>query len=159
MSYKTWHEYGYGIVVDDVRESADQNFTVEKLLNFIHCAPKLEERYLKWLHANYDSEVTDELYEDIGVNELLEYEGDCCYCGLAPIMREVILENEGIDLYVCDDFDGVQYLLYLPSYPWFIKDAEKNLAEEDITEIFRKYVSMLTDKPVNIDYLECQNGG
>lgn len=38
--------------------------------------------------------------------------GENNYGGLAEIMYEVIKEVEGIELYVCTDFDGVAYLIY-----------------------------------------------
>ena len=38
-------------------------------------------------------------------------------------------------------------------------ERERNLTEQDIVSLFQRYVGMLTDKPVNVDYQEVENGG
>jgi hypothetical protein len=49
-------------------------------------------------------------------------------------------------------------LLFTATYPWYLKEHEKNLSEEDIANVFRKYVSVLTNKAINIDYYAVENG-
>ena len=41
MSYQTWHDYGYGICVDDIET------TVDKVFELVHMAPKFEKDYLE----------------------------------------------------------------------------------------------------------------
>lgn len=146
MSYKTWHEYGYGIIVDDIKHTS-----VDKILKLVHMAPKFEKDFLQWIDESYGETIT--------VDDIMEYEDDSCYRGLGPIIRNVINEVDGIDFYVCEDFDCRQYLMYLPTYPWYMKENEYKFSEEDIANIFRKYVSIVTDDVVEIDYQECENGG
>ena len=39
MSYQTWHEYGYGICVDDIETTAN------KVFELIHLAPNFEKEF------------------------------------------------------------------------------------------------------------------
>ena len=88
----------------------------------------------------------------------MEFDQDCCL-GLATILSEVIAETEGINLTACDDYDGNAYLLYKPMYPWQMDDIDCGQTEEKIAGIFRRYISILTDTPIEIDYQEVENGG
>ena len=38
-------------------------------------------------------------------------------------------------------------------------DADKTLTEEDVENIFKKYVKILTDEDINIKYYSVENGG
>ena len=51
MSYDTWHNYGYGICVDDITEQ-----DVGKLEQLLDCAPVFHAKVQKWLS---DSGVAD----------------------------------------------------------------------------------------------------
>ena len=88
----------------------------------------------------------------------MEFDQDC-HLGLATILSEVIAEVEGINLTACDDYDGNAYLLYKPMYPWQMGDTDCGQTEEKIVGIFRRYISILTDTPIEIDYQEVENGG
>ena len=79
--------------------------------------------------------------------------------GLATILKEVILEAEDIDLVACDSHDGTDYLLYVPDYPWNIGKHRQLMTEEAVAGLFRKYVSILTDEAIEIDYQSVENGG
>lgn len=87
-----------------------------------------------------------------------EFDEDCGL-GLATMLREVILEAEGVELTSCNDYDGNTYLLYEPNYPWWLKDSEKNLTETDICSLLAKYVSIITDELIAVDYRNPENGG
>ena len=78
---------------------------------------------------------------------------------LAALLKEVILEVEGLDLLACDSEDGDTYLIYAPSYPWELSEVERSLTEERLQEVFKRYVVVLTDKPIDITYQEVENGG
>ena len=145
MSYYTWHTYGYGIVVSDLK-----NVTYERVEKLIQRAPKYEKDYKDWLAQ---CGITEPSMDDID-----EFDEDY-RVGLATTLREVILEAEGIELTSCNDSDGKTYLLYEPSYPWWLKDCERHLTETDICSLLAKYVSIITDEPITVDYQNPENGG
>ena len=64
---------------------------------------------------------------------------------------QVIEEAEEIQMTACDDFDSVTYLLYSPSYPWQLKGDERDLTEEQLVQLFGRYVRILTDVPIDVD--------
>ena len=38
-------------------------------------------------------------------------------------------------------------------------DTDKTLTKEDVENMFKKYVKILTDEDINIDYYSVENGG
>lgn len=155
MSYRTWHEYGYGINPDDIDL---KKLTTDRLFAFIHQAPKFEADYLNWLQDTYGEDGVA-ASENVTLEEMLDFENDSCYQGLGAIMQAVMQELEQISVYLCEAFDCRQYLMYTPNYPWWMKEADYAMTEDRLHEIFTKYVAMLQDDPIVIDYIECENGG
>lgn len=151
MSYHTWTFYGYGICVDDI-----EGVTMKSLLELVHQAPEFEKDFLEWLNESYEEPI-----DELDVSEVLdEWDDTHGFCGLGPILRDVINEAEGLSLYIADDFDGVQYLMLSPHYPWSeIAAKERELTHEAMNEIFRNYIQVLTDKKIDIDYQSVENGG
>lgn len=147
MSYRTWTTYGYGIRVDDIFPIAREN-----IWQLLDLAPKTKKKFIDFLlDNNYGDEIE---FCDI----LLDYEDDYGNTGLGALLQEVIWEAENLGLCVCCDYNGIQYLLYTPDYPWnFHKD--RDLKEEDVVRAISRCVNSLTNKPVTIDYYECENGG
>ena len=145
MSYVSWHTYGYGICVSDITDC-----TVERLQNLLSLAPEFQQEVQSWLEG---CEITEPAVEDY-----LEFDQDF-RLGLAAILKEVIQETEGVELVACDSYDGMDYLLYCPGYPWRQKDQKQLQTEEEAEELFRKYVSVLTDGEIVIDYQAVENGG
>ncbi len=145
MSYSTWHNYGYGICVDDIKAQ-----DVSRLRALLELAPEFKTKIEGWLS---ESEVEEPSWDDY-----MEFDQDF-QLGLATLLKEVIEETEGITLTACDDYDAVTYLLYQPTYPWKITDAERDLTKERLNDIFARYVRVLTDDPIDIDYQEVENGG
>lgn len=151
MSYHTWTVDGYGICVDDIAT------TTERLLQLIRLAPEFYAEYLEW--AEYQGG-EGEPVEEADPMELLEWEDGCGNKGLAAIMQAVIYENENIRLYVADDSNGADYLLFEPMYPWSKRSTEEDaLTEESLAELIGRYVRVLTDKPVKVCYCSVENGG
>lgn len=103
MSYTSWHNYGYGIRVDDIVCS-----DVERLEQLLTTAPDFSAKLHGWLS---ETGINEPVWEDY-----MEYDQDFCL-GLATILKEVIEETEGIQMTACDDYNSVTYLLYQPSYP------------------------------------------
>lgn len=145
MSYQTWHIYGYGLCVSDIKD-----VSVEKIQALLVMAPKYQRTIQKWLEECELSEPT--------VDDYLEFDQDYCL-GLATILKEVISEVEHIEFTACDDYDAMKYLLFCPLYPWQIAEHERCLTPEQLAETLNRYVSILTDSPPEIDYQSVENGG
>ena len=147
MSYVSWHICGYGICVSDI-----EDLSVERLEKLIAMAPIFQKDVQEWLT---EREITEPTVEDY-----LEYAYDQdLHLGLAPILQEVILEAENVDLVACNDFYNAEYLLCCPSYPWSHTEYRQLPTEEAADELFRKYVSVLTDQEIETDYRSVENGG
>lgn len=155
MSYNTWHDYGYGICTDDLKE----DISLVKLMKLVQVAPKLYEKVKKFIDNDCDGQIM-ETY-DLLDTYVKEY-GEINYGGLAEILYEVIKEVEGIELLVSTDFNGKDYLIYPPIYPWTLakmSDKEKHLTEKDLTEIFSKYLHIVTNEELTVEYQSVENGG
>ncbi len=145
MSFQTWHNYGYGICTDDISCNS-----VEKMQDLLRFAPKFRESLNKWF---VEAEIDEPSYDDY-------IESDQDYSlGLATILYEVIKEAEKIEFLACDDFNGKNYLIFPPIYPWDIARKEKRLTEKKIQKILRKYIAILTDEEIEITYQSVENGG
>lgn len=145
MSYSTWHNYGYGICVDDIKEE-----DVGKLQELLNHAPEFHATIQRWLT---EANITEPTWDDY-----MEFDQDY-YLGLATILKEVIAEAEGIDLTACDNYDSIAYLLYQPMYPWDMSESDRGLTKEKVAELFRRYASILTDTPIEVDDQAVENGG
>ena len=145
MSFRIWHDYGYGIKVDDIHTELFQ------LQQLIKMAPK----YKKELDDYFqDCEIEEPIFDDY-----MEIENDEGRRGLNTILQKVILECEDIVLSALDDFDSVQYLVFYAGYPWSYSEREKCFTEHDIDEVLRRYVSVLTDEAIDIGYQSSENCG
>ena len=149
MSYQTWTVYGYGVCISDIKT------TVERLLNLASMDADVLQDVREYLDEIYPNGYKD---EDLTLDDFEEFEGDYCERGVAYILCRVININE-ITVEFADDFDGTPYVLYTSSYPWFIRENEKSLTEKDVENIFKKYIRVLTDDPVDICYYDVSNGG
>ena len=145
---KAYHTYGYGICVEKIK-----NVEKDSLLSLIRMAPEFYGEYQEWekdwiLGQGYEPDV-----EDI----LVDFVEDCAqfsHENLASILQEVIKELEGIELTACEDWNRGVYLVYEPDYPWNVKNRPKkqNLTEEDLVAIFAKYLTVVTDSELDVDY-------
>lgn len=145
MSYDSWHNYGYGICVSDIKEE-----NVARLQTLLKMAPNLDKNIHEWLS---ESAITDPGWDDY-----MEYDQDT-YLGLATLLQMVIQESEGLSLTACDSCDGEAYLLFQPCYPWELTDTTRGMTEEQLIRIFKKYVNVLTDEVLDVDYCSVENGG
>ena len=152
MSFHTWSTNGFGICVDDICK--DVSLTTEKILKLAAMEPSVLKIVNEYIDEICESEEISR--EDFTVDDFEELEGDYCERGLAFILYNVITE---IPVVYADSFGGDQYILYCPTYPWTMHDNERNLAEDDVVKIFAKYVNILTDIPINVDYYSVENGG
>ena len=145
MSYQTWHTYGYGVCTEKI-----QIRSVEDLEKLISLAPKYEMEIKEWLAGNEIEKPT--------IDDYLEYDEDE-YCKLASILKAVIFEVEEVEFTACNNFDGENYLIYEPSYPWHMSKADSSMTEERIEEMLRKYISIVTNQMPEMDYQSVGNGG
>ena len=145
MSYITWHNYGYGICIDDIKEES-----VPRLQDLLKLAPQFHAKVQSWL---LEQDITAPTWEDY-----MSYDEDY-NLELATIIKEVIEEAEGICLTACSDYNGASYLLYQAKFPWQITDVERSLTEEKLTELFTRYVGILTDEAVPVEDQAVENGG
>lgn len=125
-------------------------------MNLIQLAPELHEKvnnFINTLTVRGDKITVDSILDSY----VFEH-GIVNYGGLAAIMCEVIKETEGIELLVCDDFEGETYLIYSPNYPWNIPEKERSLTKESLSDIYIKYLSVITDEPPIIDFHSVANG-
>lgn len=145
MSHCSWHNYGYGICTDDLDIS-----DVQRIKELIHLAPEYEKQVMQLFADQGISEPTVDDYLDLDV----DYS-----CGIATILANVIHEAEDIWFTACSDYDCAAYLIYQPSYPWEMKENERNLTEEAIRLILVKYTSIISDTILTIEYCSVENGG
>lgn len=148
MSYEVWSTNGFGFCVDDIETTLER---VLKLAAFNKDTLRDLKNYLdSFYKEGYD-------VEDWDVEDISEFYGNHGDCGLSTILLEVI--SQELHVVFADDFNGVDYILYCPSYPWTLQEKEKSLTKENVKEIFNKYIKILTDKPITIDYYSVENGG
>lgn len=145
MSYHCWTTDGYGFCVDDIHT------TPKRLMELA----AMNERVLHRVEAYLDEYYPGWTIESLDMEDFNDLEGDCGERGLAYVLYEVI----DLSVTVTSDFDGRYYILYEPSYPWRIPEGEEYLIEEDVLRIFRKYISVVTDEDIFIDYQSVENGG
>jgi hypothetical protein len=79
--------------------------------------------------------------------------------GLATTLQKLIEEAEVLCLTACDECDSRTYMIYQPPYPWALTQADRELTEEHLAAMIGRYVGMLTDDVVDVDYQEVENGG
>lgn len=148
MSYHTWTTYGIGFCVDDIETNP------ERLLKLAAMKPDVLKDVREYLDSIFDGEEYKD--EELTMEDFDDLEGDFCERGVTYVLYKVIDE---IRVVFADDYNGTQYILYCPHYPWNMSDSEKDLKYDDIVNIFTKYIKILTDKPVVIDHQCVENGG
>lgn len=57
-----------------------------------------------------------------------------------------------------EEGDCNEYLLLAKKFPWQMTEREKSLTQSELDAIFDKYVSVLTDEPIEIQYMELDLG-
>lgn len=113
MSFRTWHIYGYGVKI-----SAFEKISVENVIKLVQSASRLAVPFNEWLAQCGNSALE--------VEDLLDFDDDF-YLGLPTILKEVILEREGLELTACSDFEGSTYLLYEKNFRGKCQTWKKHL--------------------------------
>lgn len=146
MSYQTWHTYGYGIRVDDVKT------TPIRLLNLASIKPELFEKV-----ENYLKMLGEYKVEELSLEDFDEF--DDVICGKSGIGAILFYAIDEFQADYVEDFEGNAYVLFPEKYPWIMSDREKSLTKDDVKNIFEKYIKILSDEPVEITYWSVENGG
>ena len=81
MSYTTWHNYGYGICVDDIKTR-----DVTRLESMLKLAPNLDREIHRWLE---ECSISEPVWDDY-----MEFDQDFML-GLATILQKVIEDASG----------------------------------------------------------------
>lgn len=144
MSYRTWHTYGYGICLSNIKDC-----TLGRIRKLLELVPKYQKFINIWIERGTIKNTSD---------DYLEFNQDFV-SALATVLKQMIFEEERIEFTTCIDYGGNVYLLYEPLYPWNISKNELSLTEDSIIAVLRKYVSILTDKTIDVNYQSVENGG
>ena len=144
MSMETSIQYGYGVITSKIKIK-----DIEKLKDLIRRIPNYEDDIQKYFEQ--------EGIENPTIEDYLTAMED--YNGVAGIFETIIYEEEGIELCVYNDFEGDFYLLYPEGYPWYMNKLDLSMTEDKLKQIFQKYMTLITDDLVDIDYQRCENCG
>lgn len=156
MSQQTWVNYGYGVKASDIQTD------MHRLFAFIDLAPNFKKEYYEWLEDNYPAEEVDKdtpIWAKLSMDDVLDYEDSQGNYGIASIFYNVIKELEKIDIYATSDYDGETYVMYPPAYPWQFREEEYKYTEDFFRGLFKKYISILTEEEIEVDYCAVINCG
>ena len=133
---------GYGICVSD----EIKNYSFDSVKALIAMSEKLQQE-LKDCIDDCEQESNGDVEEfcDLLSSETEEE------AGLATLLSEVIHDCEGINLLGTTDSWCNSFLILEKKNPWNYTENERHLSSEDIDEVIRQYVSVLTDEDVLID--------
>lgn len=145
MAYTTWCVNGYGVRVDDLK------VTLKKVEKLIAKAPEFEDEIREYFKEEGITKPTLDDYLDYDE----DYQG-----GIAYILKRTISEAENIEFSYAENCNNEWYLLLCPSYPWYKTSGEESrLTEKTVKEIMKKYISILSNQVLDIDYQSVENGG
>ena len=138
--------YGYGFCMSDIET------TPEKVLALAALDPETDQavrEYLQTVMAEKNIEM-----KDLTLDDFVGYEGKYCGEGWHGIFYDVI----SLSVLYCTNPYGEDFLLFTPSFPWNANEFEAGLTKEQVTEIFEKFIRILTDEPIKIGYMTVQQG-
>lgn len=142
MSYSVWSVDGYGICVDKIHT------TEEKIKELVEFASKTKKHF------------EESFGNSFSLSEVNEYEGrESSEYGFAALLADVMTECEDIFFTACCNFDNNGYVLFEPRYPWAMGEKENTLTSEKLDKIFKKYIAVLTDEDIIINFYSVENGG
>lgn len=151
--------HGYGISLDFGMRGGSEKVTpeaIERLERLINMAPKFaHDHTLATLNAMKDAFIEDEVSLSSAACDLMFalFGDDAGMTGLSYILALVIAECENINLIAALDESCAEHLLFPKRYPWELNEREKLLTEDELIAILGKYIRVLTDCPVDINYI------
>ena len=132
MSYST---DGYGFCVDHINTTAEKVVALASTNRYTLSA-------IQFLAKGIKCELNELTLEDLDSG-----------MGVAYTLKEVI--SQELPVVQTEDFAGQNFILFEPTYPW--SRSEKNYSREEVDEIYRKYIKLLTDEDINIGYQTVEN--
>lgn len=156
MSMQTWVNYGYGVKANDIQTD------MHRLFAFIDLAPNFKKEYYEWLEDNYSIKETNKdtpIWAILSMDDILCYEDTYGNDGIAAILLNVMTEKEKIDFYGTVDYNGDAYVMYPPAYPWQLREEEHGITQDFLTQVFKKYIKMLTEEEIEVDFYAAENFG
>lgn len=157
--------HGYGICTDFAMDGKFRKIKtledLEPLKKLINMAPKFAaDHTMATLLSMEKNFIEDEASLAWVASDLMYaiFGDDAGSCGLSYILSLVIAECEDVHLATTLDADCSEFLLFAKKFPWQMTDREKVITKDDLDAIFSKYVSVLTDEPIDIQYMELDLG-
>lgn len=157
--------HGYGICTDFAMDGKYKKIKapedLEPLKRLINMAPKFAaDHTMTTLLSMEKTFIEDEASLAWVASDLMYaiFGDDAGGCGLSYILSLVIAECEDVHLATTLDCDCSEYLLYSKKFPWQMAEREKTLTQSELDAIFSKYVSVLTEEPIDIQFLELDIG-
>lgn len=152
MSYQVWSTDGYGFCVDDIHT------TPQKVMALAATNAETLKYVCEYLDEHMEEEhcIANWETDDLQMSDFDDLCDDCgCARGISYILSDVIK----YPVTVADNFEGEQFILIEPYYPWSMPDELKGVTEEDVKAEFQRCISMLTDEDIYIYYQSVPNGG
>ena len=146
MSMSYWSVNGIGLDISKIYP--------DKVINFVKNHSKDE----KILNA-FEIMSWDDLIDEY--SEYYPNYGNYGDPGLLSIIGEIIFDETGLNIsYYRSLENDNEYLLYEPSYPWQLSDADKRLnSYEDLHDIFKPYIEELGLDKDTFDFHDVQYFG
>ena len=131
---------GYGICTDEIKTSIAQVKALIAMSDKVN-----EELSPDFAEGEEECETAQEFAQWLSDGGWADEDA-----GLATILAEVIKDCEGVNFLGTSDAWCNCFLVFPESYPWKYTEKDMSMTEEKLNEIFHKYVSVLTDLPVDI---------
>lgn len=150
MSMRSWSVDGYGVEMTDIVKSV----SAEKWAELISLAPTLQEKVQNYFDKH-------DYKSPYSYGDYIDY---CCDNNeedyLSWLIADVIREKEYINLIVDADEDGNEYLLLESKLPWEVDTvSEQSLTPEKLERIISKYVGIISDRKIELDYVSIEHFG
>lgn len=134
MSMTVDYVYGYGFEVVGLDEDKFFNF----LKNHTETIKKLyDAEYLLEFLKKEDSSFI-EFCDEFSERESIENYG---YNSALSVISDIMTEETGIRFsYQKDSGDDKEYILFTECFPWLCNEKEKNITQDELHDIFDKYM-------------------
>ena len=147
MSFRAWTTGGYGFYTDTLWPRADKQIDfIKKYLPDVYSDMMSDEK-----DSNIDASNTAE-HIDFCRDWIDDYNGDGGYGFFALFVQAIQEQEKGFEpgYFQGEDEEAV---MYPAGMPWDMTEREKAMSEEDMTAIFRKYLTELGVSP-QIEWVE-----
>ena len=145
MSFDIWHDNGYGFETSQLQDGKMQDVLRNFILSHKDTVATLKNG--KSILEDLETMPTD-------IYGILERNFDvCCY---ADIIAPIICKETGILVWSSGmDDDGREAVLFYPRYPWEMTEKVMLLTQEELDEIFLRYMKelQLEDEPEELSLI------